>query len=490
MTELQEALLNLDISSEPGSLKLEGPEDGPVEPSTDDTREVDRSGEQASNVKERRSNAPPLAYARVMLDHPLLTRDEEGELGKAIHDARQTVVDNLSHIPLASEVFVRAYREADRGERPSTDVFFTPFSVDVKGDDPVTPAAPKGRRSKRKDGTWRAAGRLIAQRYARWQGASGIEAREKYRALLTESFRQANPSWVCLTFALEACERQLRQTRNATGQSDPGAFEVNHGVTVSELEQRTRLAAEAQRRYVRARDRLVNANLRLVHHQANSLRDHGIDFDDLVQEAIIGLLRAIDRFDFSLGYKFSTYAVTWIRQSTTLALANASRTVRVPAYVHERSLRVRRMRDEFLRLNARDPTLTELADLCDLDEAQVRQGLEAASTNTSLDAPSATTEDASLYSVLADPDSPSPDQIADTGQAVGRVEAALNRLPPREALIVRMRQGIGVRQAHKLEQIGAHLGITRERARQLEARALEKLRAYLLEDEATEPARD
>lgn len=229
-----------------------------------------------------------------------------------------------------------------------------------------------------------------------------------------------------------------------------------------------------------ARAQLINSNLRLVVSIARRYQGHGLSLLDLIQEGSLGLMRAVDKFDPSRGLKFSTYATYWIRQSVGRAIADQSRTVRLPVHLGERLARLARARQQLMQNLDREPTTEELAGALGLTPEQVSRAEQAAMTPASLD--EAHTEDGSgtLAEVIADPLQPSPLEAVSHELLRNDLREALAHLTPRERNIIQLRYGLGGGTALTLEQIGKHLNLTRERVRQLEGEALKKLRDPML----------
>jgi len=274
-------------------------------------------------------------------------------------------------------------------------------------------------------------------------------------------------------------EHDLLDTELAAARDELHTLAVEAGTDLTTLRETCETAAEAYKRYQRAQRRMVEANIRLAHFMAHKLKGHGVDFEDLVQDAMLGLMRAADKFDYRLGYKFSTYACQWIWQSITRSLADGSRTIRVAAHMHDTVIALRKVSRELQQRLGRDPSAAELAAASGVDEDKMRRALHAARQPLSLDAPLAELDDATLHSCIPDPVSEGPTSSAHDAHLAARIDAVLSELPPREAFIVRLRHGIGGTEAHTLEEIGKLLGITRERTRQIETRAMRRLRDSL-----------
>jgi RNA polymerase primary sigma factor len=209
------------------------------------------------------------------------------------------------------------------------------------------------------------------------------------------------------------------------------------------------------------------------------LQGNNLSFDDLVQEAIIGLMRAVDKYDYRMGFKFSTYAVQWIRQATTRAIADSSRTIRVATHVHDEVVRLRRLTRELEQSLGRDPSDADLAKVSSTPESKIQQYLRAARHPVSLDTPLTESQDSPRSWFIADAGLEDPYASTHDARLTASVASILGELPERDAFILRLRHGIGGTESHTLEEIGRMLGITRERTRQLEARAVKQLRETL-----------
>ena len=242
-------------------------------------------------------------------------------------------------------------------------------------------------------------------------------------------------------------------------------------------EREIELAQRIERGDRDAMKQFILANLRLVVSIAKRYVGRGLTLLDLIQEGNIGLIRAVQRYDWRRGHRFSTHATWWIRQAISRAVADKGRTIRLPVYVNTALNRIRRERQRLLQELGREPTEQELAEATGLDPIRMVELQAAPGAPVSLELPVGEDEEQELGDVLADTESASPEDIATTQTLKDEVQRVLESvLTPRERLVLQLRFGLGNGQAHPLEQVGRELGITRERVRQIEAGALAKLR--------------
>ena len=248
------------------------------------------------------------------------------------------------------------------------------------------------------------------------------------------------------------------------------------GIPIEEIKDINRRMSIGEAKARRAKKEMVEANLRLVISIAKKYTNRGLQFLDLIQEGNIGLMKAVDKFEYRRGYKFSTYATWWIRQAITRSIADQARTIRIPVHMIETINKLNRISRQILQEKGREALPEELAEKMEMPEDKVRKVLKIAKEPISMETPIGDDEDSSLGDFIEDKNVEAPMDAATTSGLLNATTDILESLTPREAKVLRMRFGIGMNTDHTLEEVGKQFDVTRERIRQIEAKALRKLR--------------
>jgi RNA polymerase primary sigma factor len=291
----------------------------------------------------------------------------------------------------------------------------------------------------------------------------GSESDAKWITRLTRK-KEYGPNLAAEKETLQRLQRRIAQV------------EQSSGLIVSEIKEINRRMSMGEARARRAKKEMVEANLRLVISIAKKYTNRGLQFLDLIQEGNIGLMKAVDKFEYRRGYKFSTYATWWIRQAITRSIADQARTIRIPVHMIETINKLNRISRQMLQEMGREPTPEELGERMDMPEDKVRKVLKIAKEPISMETPIGDDEDSHLGDFIEDNTIHSPVDAA-TGQGLQEAtKEVLAGLTAREAKVLRMRFGIDMNTDHTLEEVGKQFDVTRERIRQIEAKALRKLR--------------
>ncbi|USW96523.1 RNA polymerase sigma factor RpoD [Pseudomonas proteolytica] len=254
------------------------------------------------------------------------------------------------------------------------------------------------------------------------------------------------------------------------------ALQTETGLTIAEIKDINRRMSIGEAKARRAKKEMVEANLRLVISIAKKYTNRGLQFLDLIQEGNIGLMKAVDKFEYRRGYKFSTYATWWIRQAITRSIADQARTIRIPVHMIETINKLNRISRQMLQEMGREPTPEELGERMEMPEDKIRKVLKIAKEPISMETPIGDDEDSHLGDFIEDSTMQSPIDVATVESLKEATRDVLSGLTAREAKVLRMRFGIDMNTDHTLEEVGKQFDVTRERIRQIEAKALRKLR--------------
>ena len=277
------------------------------------------------------------------------------------------------------------------------------------------------------------------------------------KAAYTEKLRQHEPE-------VQKAQQKLAAIFAKSLLNVPEIKEINRRISIGEAKAR------------RAKKEMVEANLRLVISIAKKYTNRGLLFLDLIQEGNIGLMKAVDKFEYRRGYKFSTYATWWIRQAITRSIADQARTIRIPVHMIETINKLNRVSRQILQEKGREPNPEELAERMDMPEEKVRKVLKIAKEPISMETPIGDDDDSHIGDFIEDPNIQAPNESASFEGLQRTTREALEGLTSREAKVLRMRFGIDMNTDHTLEEVGKQFDVTRERIRQIEAKALRKLR--------------
>jgi len=270
---------------------------------------------------------------------------------------------------------------------------------------------------------------------------------------------------------LKACKDDIVKLQKKLGR-----IEVQTNLSVSEIKEINRRMSIGEAKSKRAKKEMIEANLRLVISIAKKYTNRGLQFLDLIQEGNIGLMKAVDKFEYRRGYKFSTYATWWIRQAITRSIADQARTIRIPVHMIETINKLNRISRQMTQENGKEPTPEELSIKMQMPEDKVRKVLKIAKEPISMETPIGDDEDSHLGDFIEDGNILTPMESAANESLGEATRSILGSLTPREAKVLRMRFGIDMNTDHTLEEVGKQFDVTRERIRQIEAKALRKLR--------------
>jgi RNA polymerase primary sigma factor len=436
-----------------------------------DFETVARSGD---DVRDRERSAL-VSYFRDIAAIPTLTKEHEVLLAKEIEASTLAFREGMRAIPMVADEVIAIWRELKSEERVTGKMSESFGSGSPDGEDLTAKV----------DDALSRVEKLLDQRRALVAGTRKVKdaarALDRLDRKLGRSLEDADLSMQILgrirLRLLEVRREAQRLQRPRAARERLADLEARIGLDLDTFLRRMRQIEDSWGRLMEVKNTFVQHNLKLVVAIAKDFRNMGITFQDLIQEGNLGLIRAVEKFDYHRGHKFSTYAVWWIRQAFIRAIQNHSRTIRIPSHVHDTLLKYHRAYAELETRLGRDPTPADLARALKTTADQIEQLQRMTREPVSLEAEVRGTDTKQVKDYVKDPEAASPVDGLDHVRLERETQDGIALLSSREQNILRWRFGMGGEKEHTLEEIGAKLGLSRERVRQLEARALAKLRA-------------
>jgi RNA polymerase primary sigma factor len=430
---------------------------------------------------------PIKVYLREMTGRPLLTKEGEVEIAKSILRAREKLLATVFMLPFALKKLISMGESVEEGEAPFQELLthgdiIPPEKLDTerKKFSKTTATISRlferlkryQRELKKPGGTSDTLlGKISETREEILQNIRSLGLKEEVIVAISAEVKQEIENSMELERKIRGAEGSHPEWESALDRAT-----ADIGVPPERMGRVLNTIAECEDRVAAAKQELTEANLRLVISIAKRHMGKGLSLPDLIQEGNIGLMRAVDKFEYERGYKFSTYATWWIRQSITRALADQSRTIRIPVHMVETINRIVRSVRELVQELGREPTPEEIAKRVKMPVEKVKNIQKLSKEPISLETPVGEEEDSHLGDFIEDKTAPSPLEEAIQDDLKEQIDRVLHELSPKEEKILRMRFGIGDDVPHTLEEVGQEFAVTRERIRQIEVKALKKLK--------------